>query len=217
MQKFVAKWCGKDMEKSDGYRALHKVFEGEKAYKFPQYPNRVGSKVNHYTLASGTEFWFEPKSFRVLSSDRQLYLQSVIQADFGDLKLRILLCIDDRKLMISRAQGASLETTQPRTPDGRIIWNIEEIGSPFYFFTGHCDRRNNIHRPNEERYQIISNASGFKTQSQQTRGLSFLGGVLEKYGNFFSDGLSGGLELPGVMMLSKDLENRIATGDLITG
>jgi len=199
--------------KDESYR----VFTGEKAYQFPEYPNRDGSKVNAYTLDSGTEFWFDPKTYRVLSSDSDLYLQIVLQSKSGDLSLHLLLCIDGRKLLVSKAEGASLDTSQPKSPDGRIMWDVEEIGAPFCFFTGHSDQLTGIKRPAEERFQILTNAQGFASLDQQTRGLDFLTGVLDKYGNIFSDGLAGGRELPGVLMLSDTLQKRIENGDLIDG
>jgi len=195
----------------------YKLYKGEKAYQFPEFPNRDGSRVNRYGLPDGTEFWFDPKTYRVLSSDSEMYLRIVTQSNPEGLASHLMLCIDGRSLLVSKANGASLDTDPPKANDGAIIWNVEEIGAPFYFFTGPSDARTGHKRPAEERYQILTNSNSFASVEQQSRGLDFLAAVLAKYGNIFSDGLAGGRELPGVLALSDALQNRIKNGDLVDG
>jgi hypothetical protein len=191
--------------------------EGERAYQFPIYRNRDTTKANRYHLKDGEPFWFDSQRTRVVTSDPQLYLQTLQRSDTGTLVRRLILNIAGRKIQLSKSNGESLDVKLPKSDGFEAVWRIEEIGSPLHYFTGHDDVRAGIKRPFDERYQILTNASGFESLEQQTRGLDFITSVLEKYANIFSDGPAGGRDLPAVVKFSDELIKRIEDGDLIDG
>lgn len=154
---------------------------------------------------------------RVATSDPDLYLQTLLRFDLGSIVSRLILNIDGRRIQISKSNGECLDFDPPTNTEGVAIWHIEEIGAPLRYFTGHDDVRAGLKRPFDERYQILTNASTFKSRAQQDRGLDFVTTVLERYGNIFSDGPAGGQDMPAIVSFSKELTQAIADGDLIDG
>ena len=195
----------------------YEYFDGEKAYQFPVYSERDSTKANRYPLGNGDEFWVDARTMRVATTDPDLYLQTLLRFNLGNIVSRLILCIDGRRVQVSKFDGLCLDLNPPRNAAGVAVWKIEEIGSPLYYFTGHDDARAGIKRPFEERYQVLTNASTFESREQQDRGLAFLTAALEKYGNVFSDGPAGGNDMPAAVSYSKELTQAIKDGDLIDG
>lgn len=194
----------------------YREFKGEKRYRFPTNHDFDTAKVNRYEFSHGGEFWYDPGTQRIESSQKGLHIQTLVRGDFGEPITRIILNIDGLAIQFSRAGGESFDLPLPKNENGQPVWEIEEVGAPLRFYTGFDDARVGIVRPKNERYQILTNARFFLSQDQLRLGCEFVSESLSKYGNSFSAAVSGS-EKPALVSFSEELKKSIESGALIRG
>ena len=99
----------------------------------------------------------------------------------------------------------------------RPVWIFEQIGAPLKFITTFVDQRMGISRPAEERKQILTNASKFKSRRDQEISIELVTGAFKRYGGFFGSDAIFARETPGAVEFSKELQESILNGELLSG
>jgi len=187
---------------------------GDSGYQFPVYPDRSTLLANRYVSANGVPFWYDAVSERVVTEDAGLFIQTVLRADLGNIQKLLILNIAGRKIQIV-AKNLTLHDSSSLDTYPLKQWIVEDIGLPLLYFTGFDDMRRGIRRPQSDRYRMLTNSSGFESLEQQDTGIHFVVSVLERYGNLFSSGPGGGVDIPATVSFSENLRNKISHGGLI--
>ncbi len=184
-------------------------------FQFPTYPDRDTSLANRYVSETRLTFWFDAVTECVVTTDSDLFLQVIFRADLGNIQKHLILNVAGRRIQISTVQLR--EHSVGPGVHSKIHWIIEDIGRPLVYYTGWDDARQGIKRPHHQRHQILTNSDGFETAAQQDVAFAFVLAALARYGNVFSSGPAGGLDIPATVELSGDLKEKISAGKLISG
>ncbi|QBY01334.1 hypothetical protein E2K80_11855 [Rhodophyticola sp. CCM32] len=201
-------------------RINYRYFDDHRYYESPgshtkhiQYDPKL---VKRYPMSSGGEFWADADTSRIATSDPNLYIQLVHMTAGGTPRYFMYVFIDGLRIQFSLKDGEPYGF-MPRTEGKKTIWNIEDIGFPLRFCTNISDRIHNVDRPYEERYQILTNASKFKSREQQDRACNFVQEALSKYDSPSLNRQLYGHETEAIVIFSEDLEIKMKNGYFVGG
>ena len=217
---------GNDSSQFNGQSSSYRYFDDDRHYQpvgsygteqNPKYLKYRDIKPNTYKLNDEIDFWFDGETNRVKTSRDDLFIQRFVMTDFGETQRRLVVNINGSKIQFSRANNSSLDLSPPKDTEGRTVWIFEQIGAPLKFITTFVDQRMGISRPAEERKQILTNASKFKSRRDQEISIELVTGAFKRYGGFFGSDAIFARETPGAVEFSKELQESILNGELLSG